>query len=123
MTNWIRTDFDYYNAIPMARFCLGTRQVIRLGNCDLRGVANEKDPELMRKIVEDLIEEFRPDLMGGFLLEIKYDLMPMRWEFTYCHRSLPKTKQGERPSLLNLIPEPGMIEFTETTPIEQASNP
>jgi hypothetical protein len=90
---WVRTDIDYGNRmawvwIPdrlLARYTDGLR---------LSALAQEDKPEEMEKILYDVIEEVRPEWMGGVIFAIKYDLFPMRWKILFAHRNLSPIQNG-----------------------------
>lgn len=92
MTHWTRTNIEY--DARMAILCLSSRSAYMLGKLDLRSLSEDNRPDLIEQAVLDLIEELRPDLSGGFLFQMRYELHPMGWEFTYCHRSLPPVPPG-----------------------------
>ncbi len=114
--HWINTNHDY--GFPYARFYISSRYLLHLGNCDLRGVADVEKPEVMQKIVYDLIEELRPDLDGCILIAIEYKLHPLHWELTIAHRNLKPVPNGYMPPLLSLIPQQGLVENTDPVPVE-----
>lgn len=121
MTNWINTDYEYEPRV--ARFFLSSRLMVAIAKLDLRGLVGSEEPDVIEKIVYDMIEELRPDLSGCILYQIKYSIHPMRWEFTIFHRSLKPVAMAWNPPLLPLVPEPGVIYDSTPDPVEQPTEP
>lgn len=101
MPQWVKTNYQYEPR--MATLCLSSRECLRLGKLELRSMMEEHSPEEIEVVVLDLIEELRPDLSGGCLYAIRYNLHPMCWEFDYFHRSLPPSGSVSRLSRQDLI--------------------
>jgi hypothetical protein len=101
MPQWVRTDYHYEPR--MATLCLTSRDCLRLGKLELRSMVQEHSPEDIEKIVLGLIEELRPDLSGGCLYAIRYNLHPPCWGFDYFHGSFPAARDVGRLPRQDLI--------------------
>lgn len=115
-STWVKTDIDY--GLRWARFCVPARMLAQRTGMDLRGISEKDTPEEIENWFMDMIEEFRPDLTGCTLIQIKYDVF-RGFEFTLFHRSLKPMADGMMAPLLYLFPEPGLIENTDLVPIEK----
>lgn len=102
MSQWVRT--DYHLGVPMGVLTISNTDAARMG-LSLPNLVDHGTPEEIEAVVYDLIEELRPELSGGALIGIKYELYQRRWEFTYLSRSMPKKSDGEEPERIPLIPE------------------
>lgn len=110
MTQWVKTHWDFQ--VPIAILYLNIREHDQR-KMELFGLFREEDPDLIEKVILDLIADVRPQLAGGVLIEINFQRHPTSFEFTYVHPSLPRKKDGEYPPRIPLVPEPGIRESWE----------
>lgn len=64
-----------------------------------------EDPDKIEAGVLAMIDDHRPELSGGVLYGINFDMCRTQWEFYYAHRSLPKTPLGDTHRRMPLIPD------------------
>lgn len=100
MPTWIRADQDWN--VPMARFRVGEIHVIQHLMLAAAVAANELDQ--VSRYLQKLFEQHRPELVGGSVLGIRFDLAYREWEFEYTHPSLPRPKFGEMSETWSVVP-------------------
>jgi len=99
MSQWVKTDINF--DLPMMCLVLRVSDTHRLG-INLFGLIKD-GPAVAEKVVCDIIEEHRPDLMGGILIAMAFSTEIKAWEFWYMHRSLEKIPDTGKPQRMFLI--------------------
>jgi hypothetical protein len=103
MSQWVRTDYQYEPRITI--LTISGRDAYRAGKLNLASLTEQGKPEEIERIVRDLIEKLRPDLAGGVIYAIHYNLCPPRWEITYIHPSLEPVQNVQEAPRIPIIPE------------------
>jgi hypothetical protein len=98
MPEWVRTDIDYGNR--MAWVCIPSRTAEVKAGVNLPSIPK---PEELEKVCYDLIEELRPEWLGGVIFAIRYRLCFFQWEILLAHRSFPARPDGSDYPSINLI--------------------
>lgn len=85
--SWVRTNFDFGRrmrvlTLPRAEICTN-REVFDF----LREL--EGSPLALEEAIQSIIDRFRPDLKGGIVEAMQFNLRQAEWEFIYSHPSFP----------------------------------
>lgn len=105
---WMKTKFDF--GLPMALLTVSFRDLVFHSIKDMMQTA--ESPESIERLMVGLICDHRPDLTGGSLVCMNFDLSNRRWEFLYSHPSLPKVAAygiAESQPLIRNADEPHVV--------------
>jgi hypothetical protein len=105
MNGWVKADIHY--GLPMARLYVTAESMTF--DPVANGISGEvgrlaDNPAGMDRYVGELIRAYRPELVGGSLLAVRFDFERACWEFLYVHPSLPRKATGDVTERMPLVP-------------------
>lgn len=70
-----------------------------------QGVVLAYDPDKADQWFQVFLAKRRPDLVGGWLLAIDFDIPGGCWRFLYMHKSFANVPFGQQPPAIDLFDE------------------
>ena len=105
MNGWVKADVHY--GLPMARLYVTAEQY--RGGSVAEGIhrvleSKADDPAATEEFFASVLRLYRPKLVGGSLLAVRFDFERACWEFLYVHPSLPRKATGDVTERMPLVP-------------------
>ena len=105
MNEWVKADIHY--GLPMARLYVTAEQY--RGGSVAEGIhrvleSKADDPAATEEFFASVLRLYRPKLVGGSLLAVRFDFERACWEFLYVHPSLPRKATGDVTERMPLVP-------------------
>ena len=105
MNGWVKADVHY--GLPMARLYVTAEQY--RGGSVAEGIhrvleSKADDPAATEEFFASVLRLYRPKLVGGSLLAVRFDFERACWEFLYVHPSLPRKATGDVTERMPLLP-------------------
>lgn len=105
MNGWVKADVHY--GLPMARLYVTAEQY--RGGSVAEGIhrvleSKADDPAATEEFFAGVLRLYRPELVGGSLLAVRFDFERACWEFLYVHPSLPRKATGDVTERMPLVP-------------------